>query len=287
MTFRLPDFLSWGAFNTLRHDMGAPLVERFGAQRHIKEIELPLVERLKDGGVDVSADQIKILDDGTLAYKGFRVLVYIRDVPNLGHREEMPRYHLAYCHTLEMMYRNKRSERYVVANSDSGLFNVNVIDGAVKSKLVALNVCQNCLASISWMGFDMQLPRPQRLGIVSKFALPEYFTKYPRDLFGSKPKHTSDTAPINDYTRDWSEVSDRTRKKRGYCCGKCRTILNQGDAKFLHVHHRNGQKNDNSDENLEVLCIGCHAEEPFHAHIKRLPNYRVFMQKYRQNPNYT
>ncbi|SAK82141.1 hypothetical protein AWB79_05436 [Caballeronia hypogeia] len=281
MSIQLPDFLAWGAFNTLRHHMGAPLIDRFCPKRPIKEIELPLGERLKDGGVDVSVDQIEILDDRTLAYKGFRVLVYIRDVPNLGHREEMPRYHLAYCHTLEMMYRNKRSERYVVANSDSGLFQVNVIDGAVNSKLVALNVCQNCLAGISWKGFDMQQPRPHRLDLVSSFRLPEFFAKYPRDLMANKPGHTSDTAPLNDYPSGWTEISAQTKRNRGFCCGKCRTTLVQTDAKFLHVHHRNGQKNDNRDENLDVLCIGCHAEEPFHSHMKRLPDYKVFIERYR------
>ena len=208
-------------------------------------------------------------------------MVYIRDVPNLGHREEMPRYHLGYCHTLEMMYRNKRSERYVVANSNSGLFQVNVIDGAVRSKLVALNVCQNCLGSISWKGFDMQQPRPHRRGLVPSFTLPEFFEKYPRDLTANKPSHTSDTAPLNNYTSDWTEISARTKRNRGFCCGKCGTTLVQTDAKFLHVYHRNVQENDNRDENLVVLCVGCHAEEPMHGHMKRLPDYKVFVERYR------
>ncbi|WP_368623423.1 HNH endonuclease [Paraburkholderia sp. BR13444] len=281
MTFKLPDFLTWSAFNGLRHKMGAPLVERFGATHVVTEIDLPVIDRLKGDGIDVTADQIQVLDDGTLAYKGYRVLVYIRDVHAMGNRDTMPKYHFAHCRTLEAMYRNQRSERYVVANSDSGLFHVNVMDGGVRPQQVRLQVCQNCLAHIRWKGFDMQAARPSRLSIVEQFKLTEFFVKYPRDLMSLQPGHSSDTAPINTYTDDWPEVSARTRSRRGYRCQRCSIVLAGVESKYLHVHHQNGQKHDNSDENLEVLCVGCHADEPLHAHMKALPEYRAFIDRYR------
>ncbi|MEX3930066.1 HNH endonuclease [Paraburkholderia sp. BR10936] len=282
MTFKLPDFLGWSTFNGLRHKMGAPLVARFGAQHVVTEIDLPVIDRLQGKGIDVTADQIQVLDDGTLAYKGYRVLVYIRDVPSIGARGSMPKYHFAHCRTLETMYRNHRSERYVVAISDSGFFHVNVLDSGIKSEPVRLDVCQNCLAHIRWKGFDMQMARPSRLSIVGEFKLSEFFTTYPKALLAVTPKHSSDTAPLNTYTDNWPEVSARTRSIRGYKCEKCDIVLPGGEAKFLHVHHQNGQKHDNSDENLEVLCIGCHAEEPMHAHMKSLPDYREFSERYRR-----
>ncbi|WP_081075536.1 HNH endonuclease [Burkholderia stagnalis] len=281
MAIKLPDFLTWSTLNGLRQKMHAPLVERFGAKLEVTEIELPVIERLQGEGIDVTADQIQVLNDGTLTYKGYRVLVYIRDVPAMGNRNDMPKYHLAHCRTLETMYRNKRSGRYVVANSDSGLFQVNVMDGGVRSQHVRLSVCQNCLAHISWKGFDMQMARPNRLSIVGQFTLTEFFAKYPRDLMSVTPRHSSDTAPINTYTKDWDEVSTRTRSQRGYRCEKCSTVLAGAESKYLHVHHRNGQKHDNSDGNLEVLCIGCHADEPLHTHMKGLPEYREFRRRYR------
>jgi 5-methylcytosine-specific restriction endonuclease McrA len=94
--------------------------------------------------------------------------------------------------------------------------------------------------------------------------------------------HSSDTAPLNVYSQDWNEISERTKRQRGYRCAKCNTVLGQSDSKFLHVHHRNGQKHDNRESNLEVLCIGCHAEEPMHGHMRALREYQEYIEQYQR-----
>jgi hypothetical protein len=33
------------------------------------------------------------------------------------------------------------------------------------------------------------------------------------------------------------------------------------------VHHKNGEKSDNSRDNLVVLCSDCHRKEPYHGHL--------------------
>jgi len=43
-------------------------------------------------------------------------------------------------------------------------------------------------------------------------------------------------------------------------------------------------KYDNNDENLEVLCIGCHAEQVQHAHLKRTPDYQEFIRRFAPRP---
>ena len=278
MSFTLPNFLHWGNFNALRQEMGAPLAGSFRAKSTYKPIELPVVERLMDSGIDVKFEDIDVLKDGTLSYKNYRVLLYIRDVANYGVRKEMPRYHLAYCSVLETMRRNQRFGKYVVANRDDGLFPVNIIESVTEAKLLELNVCQVCLDHIGWKGFQMtKMSREVRGEHVRNFQLKEFFHVYPRDLLSVKPPHTSDTAPLNNYTEDWDDISARIKRQRGFVCNKCAIQLNSRHSQYMHVHHRNGLKYDNSESNLELLCIECHAEEPMHGQIKHFSQYEEFL----------
>lgn len=275
----LPDFLGWPALNGLRTRMSAPLAAPFAKRVDYKEIELSIEELLQTRGIDVDADDIEVLDDGTLGYKGRRVLVYIRDVNAMVNREQMPRYHFAFCGTLSKMHQNNRGGRYVVASKDTGFFDVNLIGSAIEPKEVRLNVCQNCLVHIAWNGFGYHLAKSVRTEHVKDFTLPDFFKKYPRDLLAVKPKHSSDDAEVNDYVEGWALISNTVRRVRGYKCEACLLDLSE-HPRFLHVHHRNGQKNDNRDKNLAALCIGCHAAEPLHEHMRRLPDYIEFQTVY-------
>lgn len=275
---KLPNFLLASDLNALRHEMGASLAVSFKIENIYKPIDLR--DQLRQDGIEVKFDEVQVLQDGTLAYKGYRVLLYIRDISNYGQREEMPKFHLAFCSTLDKMKRNHRFARYVVANRDDGMFQVNIMEHGAKPKIVQLNVCQMCLASISWRGFQLDLDRTLRIDRVKNFLLKDFFKQYPQDLILEKPIHTSETAPLNDYSVDWGDISERIKQTRGYRCSKCLIALGIQESKHMHVHHINGMKNDNSDANLSVLCIRCHADEPMHGHMKSLPAYVDFVSRY-------
>lgn len=278
---KLPNFLDWANLNHLRHSMGAPLAERFGMQQAAKDIALPPVpERLRGDGIEIDFDDIDVLSDKTLGYKGYRVVVYIRDQASYGRgRDTLPKFHLTYCSTLQKMKRMKRWERYVVNHRDDGKFKINITDQGI-TKTVRLNVCQWCLGQIDWNGFQNESDRSERLRLVENFSLSEFFDRYPRDLMAVRPEHTSDTAPTNHYVKNWPEISTRTKKAHGYKCEGCDTKFVGSDSRFLDTHHRNGLKYDNADSNLEVLCIGCHAEEPMHTHMKADTRYREYIAKF-------
>ncbi|WP_312978627.1 HNH endonuclease signature motif containing protein [Atlantibacter sp.] len=283
MTFKLPDFLNSALLNGLRHSMNAPLTQNPELKIVIPGSEFTTLERLRTGIVDISLDDVKIHVDRTLIYKGYRVLLYIRDINSVAGKSTMPKYHLAFCSALEKMTKIHRFEKYVVANGDSGEFSVNFINNGIETQKVRLNVCQNCLDILRWKGFDMQkMPRPARLSLVTHFSLQEFFTEYPRDLIAVKPSHTSDSAPANMYPKEWNQISHKIKMLRGSKCKDCGVVLTDNDAKFLHVHHRNGLKYDNNDSNLVVLCIACHAEQPKHGHIKISPEYKAFMTRYQR-----
>lgn len=50
--------------------------------------------------------------------------------------------------------------------------------------------------------------------------------------------------------------------KRGGLCERCK----YNKYKILQVHHKNRNRNDNSDSNLEILCPNCHYEEHLLKH---------------------
>src|SRR5690349_5401909 len=67
-------------------------------------------------GVDVNIEDVEIAKDGTLSFKGRRVILYIRDVSVFGDRSGLPRYHLASCSTLqEAKMHGRFGRRYVVS----------------------------------------------------------------------------------------------------------------------------------------------------------------------------
>jgi 5-methylcytosine-specific restriction endonuclease McrA len=116
--------------------------------------------------------------------------------------------------------------------------------------------------------------------IVSLFTIPRFFERFPRLLSIRRAGH-AETAPVNNYSADFDEISKRVRERRGWRCECCRRDFSRAtDREYLHVHHKNGMKNENQEENLQVLCLRCHADEPQHAHLKNLAKYREFVRRF-------
>jgi hypothetical protein len=170
----------------------------------------------------------------------------------------------------------------VVATREDGVFEVNIIEGnkLKTNKLERLKVCQNCLDRIKWQGFDYSLPHNTKNNIRDKFELAEYFIKYEKALIIEKPSDTDKSAPLNIYNKDaFNQVSEIVKKDKNYKCDKCNIDLSK-DKKYLHAHHKNGQKSDNAYANISILCIKCHEQEFRHSHMKRLPEYNEFIRRY-------
>jgi 5-methylcytosine-specific restriction endonuclease McrA len=114
--------------------------------------------------------------------------------------------------------------------------------------------------------------------IYNSFTLDEFFQIYKNQTV-KKPKYTNITAPVNNYTKDFYSIANELKRKKNHICEGCYKDLSQ-DKKFLHVHHIDGIKSNNSDDNLKVVCINCHTNEHEHGHMKLLPDYREYQEKY-------
>lgn len=280
---KLPDYIQFEPLNRLRQLMGAEL-GRFTPAINPHRLTVEEIEQLSRSGIEIPLDQVRILDDGTLAYKNSRVILYIRDVVQYRNSRitqyDLPRFHVSDCTKLQEMRANKRYERYVVATPENKSFELNIKRKGAKKferRIEQLDICQFCLGKLGWQGFNYRLPNPRKRAIVSAFTLTDFFKTYGKTLIIKNPRHTADTAPLNDYTDDFKIVAERLKRDRGYRCDQCKIDLSNYRG-FLHAHHINGQKSENSPSNIRILCIRCHAEEYNHSHMKALAEYKEFVQ---------
>jgi hypothetical protein len=260
--------------------MGARLVEKLGKQPLNTLLDPEAIRKLGKEGIEIEAlDDVKKESDGTLSYKGHRVVLYIRDVNQVRENQSLPRFHVSFCQMLEKMRAHKRWHRYVVANPNNEQFIINWVDDNI-SRSEKLDICQYCLTTIQWRDFSYsKTPKVEKRAIVREFKLEDFFQVYPRDLMSILPKYTADNAPINDYTTDFESVRQRIIVTRNGACDECGLNLS-GDTKWLHVHHEDGNKANNNDKNLTLLCYDCHAHQPYHSHMKGIARHKDFKQKY-------
>jgi|SRR5208337_2325657 len=276
---KLPNFLESDDLLRLKRAMGIPF-DKIGNLRAIEVGRAGAtrdeIRQLAEEGLEVEKEDVVPLPDGTLSYKDRRVLVYIRDISQYGGNYSDPRFHIADCVTLRQMRKNRRYGRYVIASRDDGLFQMHFINrGPPKNR--RLYVCQNCLDRLRYSGFHRDLPDDTRRAKVQNFSIPEFFAKFPKTLHHSMPAYTDQTAPTNDYSLDSPIIRRAYLQKRNWECETCGIPLSR-DAmqRYLHMHHINGLKNENQEENLKAVCVHCHAEEPSHGHIKAMLQYREF-----------
>lgn len=231
--------------------------------------------------LEVEIGDVEPLPDGTLSYNGERVILYIRDVANYGGDYSNPKFHVADCVTLQSMREAQRGSRYVRASRYDGKFQVHYVnDGAWET--IRLDVCQHCLRRLDYKGFQRKR-KNKRNAAVQEFSIKEFFEVYPKSLHHVMPDYTDLTAPVNDYSPDFSAISRAYRQERNWICEVCGISLSGENMRhFLQVHHINGLKNDNGSGNLKAVCVHCHASEPSHGHLKAMRQYREFEEIWRR-----
>ena len=240
---KLPNFYEFEPLNRVKQRMG---ISRDCYGKLEVEIRPPRwspekFDALEGQGIDVTPKDLEFLPNGTVAFDGIRVLVYIRDRSAFA---GMPKFHFANCATLQKMLNVQKIDRFVVSTRTDGLFDMNITGfGQKRSTTNRLEVCKNCLDRLQYNGYSHNKEPGVKQRMVNDFSIPQFFEKYPRSLIDRKPRYNSDNAPINDYTDDWDKISLQYRQSVQWRCENCLRLLSQPQQRpYLHTHHRNGMK---------------------------------------------
>lgn len=274
--------LIFSNFKSFLNAVESITLEKLAKAKRLLEVEGKNIENISDIFINNNNELFEILPDGSLV----RVNLYIaiKDVPNIYtlkyiQSKDLYRYHIYRCTAITNMFNSGRKHRYKINSRDDGTFYYTFIDKSGKIlKTVEnqkLNICKYCLKKFLSLNYVSDSD-------VSNFNL-KYFHKQNRSFFDfdTSSMEKGEYAKANIYSRKWTEISNQIKSKRDYTCEECGwRPQNSYEKRFIHTHHQNGDKTNNNDDNLKVLCIKCHSNiDIYHKRIKSTSNYKEFLSK--------
>lgn len=159
-----------------------------------------------------------------------------------------PRFHIRECRiiqdfvnsgTLKSEYRRANTEPVLVKDMDDNMREVEVCD---------LPLCKYC----------MNMVQGEYTANMTSADFVEILKRADDSYDESRNKDVE--VDIFGYTKDWVKISLAYRELHEYTCEKCGLrITDPFDQLFMQTHHKNGNKADNRQSNLQCLCIRCHA----------------------------
>lgn len=95
----------------------------------------------------------------------------------------------------------------------------------------------------------------------------------------------------NGYILNWQQVSYCYRDTKNFTCERCNfKAIYDTEKKYLHTHHRDRDKKNNSRSNLECLCVECHSTvDQYHKEkfsfegLKPLNDFLIFKNKIKKH----
>ena len=204
------------------------------------------------------------------------VFAYIRDhaytrIEKATEPSDLKKIHFTVCSTLKDMDERDRFEsRYHITNRTDDRYLIEFAGG--REEWRSLYPCQNCLMKVRYKCFSYcYMSQEIKKDIVKNFNAKEaidllwqIFDDFKGNIQGRRLR--SEYASTN-YRKNWSYISHNFRKNKNFTCEECGVVLSREDhQKLTDTHHKDSNKRNNEDDNLECLCKICHSKE--HSHYK-------------------
>jgi len=237
------------------------------------------IDNIDDIFISDSSEFFDILPDGTLV----KVNLYIsrknirRSQLNNIDIKSLNKYHIYKCGALKEMFQLGRKEDYKINTRDTGLFHYTFYDYGHLLKTEEnqkLNICKWCLSMFLNNSYASD-------NDVENFNLKRFYEKNESFFdFDTSKLEKGEEAKINVYSQRWREISTQFKTRKDYTCEECGWKPNDSyEKRFVHTHHQNRDKTNNTKENLKVLCIECHSNvDGYHTQIKSSENYKEFIE---------
>jgi len=277
---KLPDYSRCVELNQLLEAMGVkeipsvpPLppdsfkreVVRTYTREELDPRDVAFDNRLKESVIPVNIEDITLRPDAPLELNGRKVCAYIRDGKDrvdFYNKISNYKYHLCNCSTIQRMKNIGREHRYLTTQRSDGFFEVHDLTFTPYKKGIArMELCKNCIDVLKRKGLYF-----------TPFNLSEYFKRYDSHV-PKTIRRIEEVREVQTYTPDQNDISREYRKACNYRCLSC-SVTCKEDSSLLHLHHRNGDPSDNNPENLIVLCVDCHSNQPSHSHMKGNPKFK-------------
>ena len=196
-----------------------------------------------------------------------KAIIHIVDISTWNENWGYPKFHIYFCKTIEEMQNKGKKHKYKASSRKDGRFYL------IKEKKrwnEPLEICSNCLTLYNDQFREYKTKK--------NFPLKEWIKNPMSD--SELPKVALDICTVpNRYTDNWHKISKTVKERENYICQTCKKDFSSKECKkFLHVHHNDSDKRNNTIENLIPLCIECHSKKHNHGHMKQNSMYKKWLK---------
>lgn len=272
--------LQFSNFKTFLNAVQSITQEKLSEAKKLLKTEGKNISDISDIFINDNGELFDLLPDGTLVKVNLYIATKETDKYYLNSIDEkdLYKYHIYQCTTISTMFNTGRKHRYKLNTREDGTFFYRFHDSngqlLKENQNQKLNVCKNCLKKFLRKKYVSDYD-------VQKFDLKEFHNQHNSFFnFDTSSLEKGENATPNVYSPKWTKISNQMKSRFNYTCQECEwKPKNEYQKKFIHTHHQNGDKANNYQENLKVLCIKCHADvDNYHTRIKSSQNYKEFIR---------